>query len=250
MSRWILLRGLTREAAHWGDFTDRMRAAFPNEDIRTPDLPGNGRLNTLQSPLRIAAMTDHCRCSLAQEGFNPPYRVLAMSMGAMVAVDWAARYPGEIERLVLINTSLRGVSPFYRRLRAGRYPAIARQLISNRTPLDREKFILSLTSAHPSQHPDLPVTWARIRESRPVSTANALRQLMAAARFHLPPQKPVCPILLLASRHDRLVDPRCSRDLAHRWRCQLRWHEAAGHDLPLDDGVWVANQIQHWIAQT
>src|SRR5690554_7437472 len=37
---WILLRGLTRERAHWGDFPERLRAAFPDQHFHLVDLPG------------------------------------------------------------------------------------------------------------------------------------------------------------------------------------------------------------------
>lgn len=31
-SHFILLRGLARESAHWGDFVPQLKAAFPNEN--------------------------------------------------------------------------------------------------------------------------------------------------------------------------------------------------------------------------
>src|SRR5690554_7405102 len=34
---WILLRGLTRERAHWGDFPERLRAAFPDQHFHLVD---------------------------------------------------------------------------------------------------------------------------------------------------------------------------------------------------------------------
>jgi pimeloyl-ACP methyl ester carboxylesterase len=41
----------------------------------------------------------------------------------MVAVEWASRYPQEIARCVLINTSMRPYSRFHQRLRWQNYPA-------------------------------------------------------------------------------------------------------------------------------
>jgi hypothetical protein len=34
--------------------------------------------------------------------------------------------------------------------------------------------------------------------------------------------------------------------LAGAWGAALRVHPTAGHDLPLDDGGWVAEQISTW----
>jgi pimeloyl-ACP methyl ester carboxylesterase len=53
--------------------------------------------------------------------------------------------------------------------------------------------------------------------------------------------------LLLAGQQDRLVDVKCSLTLAHHWSCAIRLHPAAGHDLPLDDGAWVSQQVKDWL---
>jgi predicted alpha/beta hydrolase family esterase len=54
--------------------------------------------------------------------------------------------------------------------------------------------------------------------------------------------------LVLTSAADRMVDPSCSRALARQWGCALREHASAGHDLPLDDGAWVSEQVAQWLA--
>jgi pimeloyl-ACP methyl ester carboxylesterase len=87
--------------------------------------------------------------------------------------------------------------------------------------------------------------WTAIRQSRPVRAGNAFRQLVAAARYRAPPAAPV-PTLVLASAGDHLVDTRCSLEIARRWGCSLAVHPEAGHDLPLDDGLWVACVIRAW----
>ena len=76
-----------------------------------------------------------------------------------------------------------------------------------------------------------------------------IRQLIAAARFHAPLVKPPVPTLLLTSEQDHLVSVNCSKTLASYWQCDLRVHSSAGHDLPLDDGPWVAAQVQLWLAK-
>jgi len=54
--------------------------------------------------------------------------------------------------------------------------------------------------------------------------------------------------IVLAGAGDRLVDPRCSLAIARRWHCPLALHPEAGHDLPLDDGAWVAREVRGWCA--
>ena len=209
MSRWILLRGLTRESRHWGGFVDTLHNRFPNDEVLTLDLSGNGVLNNMQSPLTVAAMTEHCRSDLKRRGVTEPVRVLAMSLGAMVAIDWASRYPAEIECAVLINTSLRGISPFYQRLRIGNYPALLKHIFLRSRARAWEQTILRLTTRHPPDAQRILNDWVRWHEARPVSTSNALRQLLAAARFAAPSNAPHCPLLILAAKEDGLVDAKC-----------------------------------------
>ena len=38
-------------------------------------------------------MAESIRARLMAQGVRPPYHLLAMSLGAMVAVAWAARHP-------------------------------------------------------------------------------------------------------------------------------------------------------------
>ena len=113
---WVLLRGLTREARHWGDFPAQLAAAVARPVI-TLDLPGNGQFNALASPTNVRGMTDFVRTQLQTMGHAPPYQLLAMSLGGMVATDWAQTWPQEVARLVLINTSMRPHSRLTQRLR-------------------------------------------------------------------------------------------------------------------------------------
>lgn len=249
MSTWILLRGLTRESGHWGGFPDLLRQRLPpGARVLTLDLPGAGPLNHARSPARIEATMQVCRQQLRALGVAPPYHLLAMSLGAMVAVDWAVRHPEELSACVLVNTSLRPFSPWYQRLRPGNYGALLGVLLARRTNRRREETILRLTSRH--LRADAPVVdeWTALRETRPVSRANALRQLLAAARYRAPLQAPALPLLVLTSRRDALVDTRCSQRLAKQWGAQLVEHPTAGHDLALDDGPWLAEQVGRWAA--
>ena len=143
---WVLLRGLMREARHWGDFPALFGTVFTNATIATPDLPGNGRLFEGRSPTSIAAMVESCRASLADAGHAPPYRLLALSLGGMVATEWARRHPAEIAVLVLINTSMRPFNPFHQRLRPRNYATLMRTLLLPGSTALREAAILDLVS--------------------------------------------------------------------------------------------------------
>ena len=252
MTTWVLLRGLAREARHWGDFATTLGAALPGARVVAIDLPGNGRLNTQPSPLTVAAMVDAARRQLAARGITPtpPCYLLALSLGAMVALAWAAQHPDEVAGAVLINTSLRGVSPLHHRLRPANLARLLGVLGAG-SDLERERAILALTSARVRGADDeaaLLARWCAIRRTAPVSAANVLRQLIAAARYRLPRLPPPVPLLVVSSLGDRLVDARCSQRLAERWRLPHAIHPSAGHDLPLDDARWLAKTISGWAA--
>ncbi|MDM0034934.1 alpha/beta hydrolase [Variovorax sp. J22P271] len=248
MTTWVLLRGLTREVGHWGEFPQLLRERLPGARVLAIDLPGNGRLNREASPLRIEAMVQHCRAQLRALGVPTPVHLLAMSLGGMVAVDWARRHPGELAGCVLVNTSLRPFSPWYWRLRPANYPALLGLLRPWSSQRQREQTILRITSRHPPPDVDVVEQWVALREARPVSGANALRQLIAATRYRAQAQAPAVPLLVLASRGDALVDVRCSHRLARQWRADIVEHPSAGHDLPLDDGPWLARAVGAWWA--
>lgn len=246
-STWVFLRGLARERRHWGDFTAAFQHALPSSQVVALDLPGNGQLNQQRSPLRIEAMVEFCRAELAARQIQPPYQVLAVSLGGMVSVAWAQTYPQEMAAQVLINTSMRPFSPFYQRLRPENYATLAKLLFSHASAETWERTILQVTSNQAIA--DVLPQWLALREAHPVSNANVLRQLVAAARFSAQRPAPKVPTLLLASSQDRLVAVACSQQLAQRWGCPLQLHPSAGHDLTLDDAPWVAAQVRAWQTQ-
>ncbi len=247
MSTWVFLRGLTRESRHWGDFPDVFRNTIADAEIVTLDLPGNGRLNRMESPLRVEQMADYCHAEMQARGLSPPYFLLAMSLGAMVAVAWAERHPGDIAAAVLISTSLRPFSPFYRRLRPANYLRLLRLFGARPGDRELEMAILQATTRLVSDPAVVIEQWLQWRRENPVSLRNALHQLLAAARYRAPRERPIERFLLLAGARDTLVDPRCSRQLAAAWWAPLAVHAAAGHDLPLDDAAWVLEQVASWL---
>ena len=186
MTTWILLRGLTRERRHWGGFPGQLAGAFPGARVVPLELPGNGELNALASPASIAGLAAACRGQLALAGVAPPYFLLGMSLGAMVATAWAANRPEEVAGCVLVSTSFGGFSPPHQRLRPGAWPALL-AILATRAAEPRERRILDLTSSLAGARAQVVAEWAGIRRSRPVSVRNGLRQLLAAARYRAPP---------------------------------------------------------------
>jgi pimeloyl-ACP methyl ester carboxylesterase len=248
MTTWVLVRGLTREAAHWGPFPAELARARPHDAIVTLDLPGAGSQRDATTPASVAAMARDCRRRLLQQGVAPPYRLLGLSLGGMVALAWASAWPDEVSHCVLVNTSMRPHARLWHRLRPSAWLAFA-ALLARRDPAAIERTILRWTSSRPERHAAVLGDWIAVRRSRPVTRANTLRQLWAAARYRAPPAPSIVPTLVVCSARDRLVDGACSRRLAAHMSWPLVTHPHAGHDLPLDEPQWLVDVIrERWPA--
>lgn len=232
----VLLRGLAREQAHWGAFPAQL-AEQCGRRVWCQDLPGMGQFYREQSPADMARLAELILPRIRRQ--HPgPWHLVAMSLGAMLAVQLAALAPQQVASLVLINTSAGALTPFYQRLRWQQYPKVLHAFCA--PVMQRERLILQLTSHRwQPQHLRHAVDIAR---HRPVQRLNVLRQLFAASRFHLP-AKPLCPLMLLSGGADRLVDPICSEKLADYWQVRHLQQPDAGHDLLLDAPDWLLSQL-------
>lgn len=236
---WILLRGLIRERRHWGDFPRRLAGRL-DARIRCLDLPGNGDLWRDSSPLQLRETVAHLREAL--DTATPVY-LLGLSMGGMVATEWALRHPSEVRGLVLINSSFARTSPPWQRMRPAALPRLMRAWFAD--TVRREALIYRLTCNRYDDAARILPQWQHYAGESPVSRCNFLRQLLAAARYR-PERPPGAPILILASKEDRLVNPACSRAIADHWQAEFQLHSSAGHDLPHDDPDWALEQIAQW----
>ena len=243
---WLLLRGLSREAAHWGKFIAQMQTALPNTQITTLDLPGAGRYYSDKSPCTIPEISAivHRQARLAGL-LEKPVTILALSLGGMVAWEWLLNYPQGLHGAVLVNSSFANLSPFYQRLRWQNYGRFA-QLLWQTDVYRRELAILQLVCNQREFDEIRAAEWSQIQTERPVSLKNSLRQIYAAVNYKPGTDRPRQPILLINSRGDRLVAPACSEAIQKKWDMELYTHPWAGHDLCLDDGAWLANRLKDW----
>ncbi len=239
---WVLLRGLSRDSRHWEAFPEQLKAAFPQDRVSCLNLPGTGSQHQHRCPANISAMVDWLRQHYRERLTPTPVYLLSISMGSMVAADWMHRFPEEIAAGVMINSSSR-LNPVHERLRLLSLLQLLGSLGCTRG--QREKIIVNRTSNHYAHSPDLIKRWRIYQQQQPVSLTTLSKQLWAASRFQPPPISQ--PLLLLASRQDRLVNPQCSEQLARFWSADLRFHKSAGHDIPLDDSRWVLDQLQNWL---
>jgi pimeloyl-ACP methyl ester carboxylesterase len=249
---WVLLRGLGREAGHWGDFAGRLQAALPGGKVLTPDLPGCGAEQGQRPATTVAGLLACVRAAVRKAEPVGPLRLIGLSLGGMIALEWMRRHPEEVAGAVLINTSVGGVSPPWRRLRPAAAWRLVKAAFSRDVPA-RERHVYGFTSARPEREAEVVASWTELARARPIRRATAARHLLAAGRFRLPAPEEMrdavdgsCPVLVLVGQRDGMVAPACSLALAERLGAPVRVHATAGHDLPLDDPEWVIAHIAGW----
>ncbi len=243
-TNWLLLRGLVREQRHWMDFPAQLEAARPGDRAFGLDAPGLGTERRRPSPSTVPAIMEDLRARyLEVAAANPgPWRLLCISLGGMIGLAWCAEHPRDFERVVLVNSSARNVSSLFDRLSPLAIRTFARIAVT-KDVVAKERAILELTSNLRSDLGAVATAWAGFASEGAVRPDVFVAQLRAALTFHAPARIDT-PMTVVCSEGDRLARAACSRALAARYGAELRVHPTAGHDLPLDDGPWLADQLR------
>jgi pimeloyl-ACP methyl ester carboxylesterase len=246
----VFIRGLVREADHWEDSLVHSIQEGLNADLVTRlDIPGAGVHIDKKVPLSIKGIVEFMRAEFLQK--NPADHdalFITISMGGMVGAEWARLYPQDMKAgLVMINSSLGGHSPIYKRLKPSAYPMVLSQPFLN---LEKREYAqLKKVSNRPEIYDQIAQKWIRIQKDRPMKVASKIRQLLAATHYRPSKAKPNVSVLILVGERDRLVDPQCSYDIHKNWNVPIEAHPTAGHALGIDAPEWVSEKIISW-AQT
>lgn len=245
---WLILRGLVREQRHWGEFKGifetEIKKMNPGNRIVTLDFPGFGTEVRRLSPRSIHGIVEDLRTRWEKlKSTGEEWGMLAISLGGMVSADWVSRFPSDFKKLVMINSSMSGISPIYHRMYPRNYPYVLKLLLS-RDLVEREKKILSMTT---NLDPTKIHEKARLQAEfgKGINRINAVNQMIAAVKFRAP-EKIQIPTLVLVGQGDRLVSPLCSEAIAKKYGAEIRRHPTAGHDLATDEPRWIIEQILNW----
>ncbi|XGC79658.1 alpha/beta fold hydrolase [Bdellovibrio bacteriovorus] len=238
---WLLLRGLARGVGHWGTFAEAIKKRFPEDRFEFIDLPGNGARHEEVSPTSIGDYVKDLRSRCEYVKNNQKFNVLAVSLGAMITVEWMREFPHEINKAYLVCTSSSGFSPFYQRFQPVNLIKSLRLLTSNQA-LIWENTILNMIVNSADRREAEMLGMVAYSEQYPVKMQNILRQLTAASQFRFPKEAPG-DVRLIGSHGDRLVSPHCTLKIAHAWELKPQMHPWAGHDIPVDDPQWLLEQL-------
>jgi len=252
VTKWIVLRGLGRGFGHWGSFQDKLRGAFPRDEIYFIDLPGNGTLNQETSPIHISDYVEYLENQLKMTAFyetEGPVYGIGLSLGGMVMTEWARQFEDFFTRIFLINTSASNFSGPWRRISIPVFLNSIKQVFNKKglvedfelnsllitTSLDAQKIRKEFAHDHQSN--------VAFTKEYPITKKNILRQLFAASRYFFP-QTLKTSVVLINGAKDRFVNPACSVDIQKRWSCKLVTHPTAGHDIAFEDAAWLIDVIQ------
>jgi pimeloyl-ACP methyl ester carboxylesterase len=247
---WLLLRGLAREQRHWHEFRPLCCERLGAERVHVLDVAGVGTEHhrTPRPSLEWLArdLARRLPTFSAPDGAGGRWSVLGLSLGGMIALELCRLFPQRLRSAVIVNASSR-LSSSPARLRPGAMMELLQASMS-RDPVRREAVVLGLTSALPESDR---LRYARLAaeftRDAPISGRSVLAQLLAAARFVPPARREIAArLLFVCAREDRLVDPRCTRDLAAWYGAESNQHAWAGHDLALDDPLWLCDRIERF----
>jgi pimeloyl-ACP methyl ester carboxylesterase len=102
----VLLHGYAEDSRMWKPLAI---ALAPRFTVIAPDLPGIGESSIPRSGLDMKTAAESIRSAVHSLGYSK-VRVVGHDIGLMVAYAYAALYPQEVEKLVLMDAFLPGVS--------------------------------------------------------------------------------------------------------------------------------------------
>lgn len=228
------IRGLSREIRHWGDFPQTFAKTF-SVNVHCLELPGVGHRVKEKSPKSISQITDQVRDFYA---LKTPFSIVSISMGGMISLDWLNRFPDEVQKVCIINSSAGNLSLPYERLRWDAIKTIAKLFVT-KDVAKREEEILKLTCNLKEITPELLRNYTSFAAQYPISKETFLKQIFAASTFKIPSNLPSEKLHVISSDQDRLVNPKCSEKISQFVHCPHSRHKKAGHDLVLDDPAWL-----------
>lgn len=223
----VLVMGLTANMDWWDpDLIDalsrRFRVlVFDNRGAGRTEAPEQGDLSCEQFACDTAGLMDALGIERAH--------VLGMSMGGMIAQEFALRYPEKLDRLVLCCTFPGGRNV----VQADREVF---KILVDRSGTPEELFERTLSIMFPAEwletHRDYLEGFRERYLRAPASDRNATRQFMATVRFDACVRLPeiTAPTLVACGGSDILIPPENSRMIAARIPgARLLEYPGAGH---------------------
>lgn len=231
-------------------------------DTLRPDLRGNGR-SMWRGRLDLATWSEDLAAILTAEGYDAATFV-GHSLGAQIALDFAARFPRRTRGLVLIDPvfrrALRGKGRRLHRFRHVLGAAIRGLRLVNSLGLGRRRFPgrdlrrLDEKTREALRGGDAIEEIARRYSAvgpilRTLPTANYLQQLAATIAPTPELERIACPVLVILSANVTFADPAINREEAGRLPAAETATVDANHWPLTERPDEVRRTIEDWIAR-
>jgi pimeloyl-ACP methyl ester carboxylesterase len=237
----VLVNGLAEQAESWFRNAAFWRRHF---DVHAPNLlvydsdTLHRRINA-GLPITVEYLAERLRDYLTSYAQTPPYHLVANSMGGKIAVEFAARHPQSVSRLVLLCPSGLGEGerlPLIEGVRSSDVGALVNSVVWDPRRMD----------------PALLTYYRRQFANRRwrlglLHTVRGTRHHCVRDRLAQVPH----PTLLISGREDRIVDPRSAAEAARLLR---RGHHLSiprcGHAPQLEKPGLVNRLVLHFLTSS
>lgn len=208
-----------------------MAAAFARDyRVLTFDQRGSGLSEKPDLPYSMAMFADDTACLMDHVGFAAAH-IIGISMGGMIAQEFALRHPKKTRSLVLGCTtpgwvkSIRAVGPA-----TGAYSTTEMSAEERSRALAKAAF----TKGYIERHPELIPSMIEQRKQRPLDPVGFKHRMEAALAHDVYDRLPQieCPTLVITGKDDALIPWENSRLIAQRIvGARLNVLEPAGHSF-------------------
>lgn len=246
----LLVHGLGGSAMNWAELAPLLARG---RRVLAPDLPGHGASEALPAVSGLDAFADRLAAVMEHEQTGPA-PVVGHSLGGLVALRLALRYPELVGSLVLAGSAglsigrplLRELLTAFTVLRPGRLAGRYRTLVA-RSPLLR-RFVFGFVSVgDPVGLTDLAVEGFLAGQLLHTDTASAWRALRQDdPRQEL--ERISVPVLVLWGAEDAQLPLEDAFEYARRLHAPLRTIAGCGHLLIGERPSACADAIEHFIA--
>lgn len=229
----VLINGLSEQPESWFRNLPYWRRHF---DVYTPQLlvyDGPGLHERIEQglPISVDYLVEQLHLYLTHFVQHPPYHLVAASLGGKVAVEYAARYPQQIDRLVLLCPSGMGDVerlPIVEGVRRNDLKALVDSVFFDRRKLDR-----GLIEYYERQFANRRWRTGLLRTLR-----GTMDHVIRDRLGNVPH-----PTLLVSGADDRIVDPQTAAEAA---RLLPQGHYVSipqcGH-APQMEKAWLVNRL-------
>jgi 3-oxoadipate enol-lactonase len=218
----------------------------PRFKVLTFDQRGSGLSDKPDMPYSVAMLADDTAALMDHLGFADAH-IIGVSMGGMVAQEFALRHARKVRSLVLGCTTPGGPKSI-------RASGLATSAYSTREMSAEERgralAEAAFTKGYIARHPELISAMIELRRQRPIDPVGFARRMEALQTFDTYDRLPQisCPTLVITGKDDALIPRENSRLIASRIPgARLKIIEPAGHCFWLEQPEESREAIEHFL---